>query len=90
MFLIDLLNDDIVQIITVSDLIKDRLNNHLKKYLSQKLDIEHRVFFFIQIISNLIEQFNFWCMNLRTKSTFEFDHDENNHRCKVNPNRKML
>lgn len=36
-----------------------------------------------KIISNLIEQFNLWCVSLRTKATYEFDHNENAHQCKM-------
>ncbi|CAF4489051.1 unnamed protein product [Rotaria sp. Silwood1] len=37
-----------------------------------------------EIKSDLIQQFNTWCMSLRTVATYEFDNDEeNNHRCKM-------
>jgi hypothetical protein len=38
---------------------------------------------FIQIAANLVQQFNYWCVSLRTKATYEFDHEKDNHRCKV-------
>ena len=37
----------------------------------------------VQIVSNLIQQYNLWCDSLTTKATFEFDTIENNHQCKV-------